>query len=73
MGIMFAHILRNEESSLTASSRFVGNPKGVSNVFLTYFDYFFEVGGQYKLGGLGCTREGGKTLAPTNRARLTAS
>ena len=29
---------------------------GVSNVFLTYFDYFF--GGQYKLGGLRGTRWG---------------
>ena len=36
---------------------------GVSNVFLTYFDYFF--GGQYKLGGLRGTRGGLNT--PTNR------
>ena len=35
------------------STRFVGKPGGggVTNVFLTYIDYFFGGGGQYKLGG----------------------
>ena len=37
--------------------------RGVSNVFLTYFDYFF--GGQYELGKLRGTREGVKP--PTSR------
>ena len=37
------------------------NQRGVSNVFLTYFDSFF--GGQYKLGGLRGTR-GGLTPPP---------
>ena len=32
-----------------SSIRFVGKPEGVSNVFLTYFDYFS--GGQYKFRG----------------------
>ena len=36
-----------------------GETKGrVSNVFVTYFDYFFWGGGQYKLGGLRGTRGG---------------
>ena len=38
------------------STLFVGKPEGVSNVFLTCFDYFF--GGQYKFGGLRGTRGG---------------
>ena len=37
------------------STRFVGKPEeGISNLFLTPFDYFF--GGQYTLGGLRGTR-----------------
>ena len=45
----------------------MGKPEGVSNVFLTYFDYFF--GGQYKL-GLRCIRGGLNPQPPTNRALL---
>ena len=40
------------------------NQRGVSNVFVTYFDYFY--GGHYKLGGLRGTRGGVKP--PTNQA-----
>ena len=44
----------------------MGKPDGVSNVFFTYFDYFF--GGQYKLGGREVP-EGVKTSTPPkNRA-----
>ena len=43
---------------------------GVSNVFWTYFDYFFE-GCQYKLGGFKGTRGGGGVNLPTNRALIT--
>ena len=50
-------------NSIQTSTRFVGKPEGFSNVFFTYFDYFF--GGQYKLGWLRGTRWGFKP--PTSR------
>jgi hypothetical protein len=46
----------------------VGKPEGISNVFLTYFDYFF--GGQYKLGRFRGTRE---ELNPPDKSRLNRS
>ena len=44
------------------STRFVGKPEGVSNVFLTYFDYFF--GGSIQTWGLRGTRGGIEPPAP---------
>ena len=41
---------RGQMISLPDSTRFVGKPEGVSNVFLTYFDYFFG-GVNTNLGG----------------------
>ena len=49
------------------STRFVGNPEGVSNVFFTYFDNFFC--GQYKLGEVEKHQRRGKpSNPPTNRS-----
>ena len=44
------------------------NQRGVSNVFLTYFDFFSEGGGQYILGGVERHQRGVEPPTPTNRA-----
>ena len=49
----------------TFSTRFVGKPEGVSNVFSTYSDYFIGGGGQYKFGG--SRHQGGGGLNPHGR------
>ena len=57
------------DQRILSSTRFEGKPEGISNVFLTYFDYFSE--GQYKLGGWEAPEGGGlNPQPPTNRALI---
>ena len=52
--------------------RFVGKPEGVSNVILTYFDYFCRMGGQCKVGGSRGTRGGLTPPPPVNRVLISS-